>query len=56
MIFKAANISAVYNNPAIAIALSLALLVGIVLITGNKWVNLFYCRFIELIKKFAMNP
>ena len=56
MIFKAANISAVYNNPAIAIALSVALLVGIVLITGNKWVNLFYCRFIELIKKFAMNP
>ena len=56
MIFKAANISAVYNNPAIAIALSAALLVGIILITGNKWVNLFYCRFIELIKKFAMNP
>ena len=56
MIFKAMNISAVYDNPAIEIALSAALLTGIILITGNKWVNLFYCLFFELIKKFAMNP
>ena len=56
MIFKAANISAVYNNPTIAIALAIALLVSIICITGNKWVNLFYCRFIDLIKRFAMNP
>lgn len=56
MIFKAANISAVYNDPAIVIALAIVLLVSIICITGNKWVNLFYCRFIDLIKKFAMNP
>ena len=56
MIFKATNISAVYNDPAIAIALAIVLLVSIICITGNKWVNLFYCRFIDLIKKFAMNP
>ena len=56
MIFKAANISAVYNNPTIAIALAIALLVSIICITGNKWVNLFYCRFIDLIKRFAVNP